>query len=880
MRRLSEETTVIIDSAVTYTVLSSTSAKLRISSRKLYRNIAAVTACALQLIIQSQTLLGAPMLSGTRLTIMGTNSPQEVRYAPRGGDVEIRTDIPDHITGVRWYKDGQLFSTTPGATLLRLPNVQFSDAGYYSIRGADGENLTTFELTVLDLPTDYIDTHFRADLDSAWPIGVDQTAAVIVGTTTSLTNGETTTQYLKLQPNGEIDPHYSLPTSAGAIIEVTSDGTVFTSLPPYRFDSNGNPKPLSLPSTLDPNTPLQQVEVDQQGRLILGQSYTANSGHPVLSQRLWKLARLHSKGTEDLTFDFGPARPGEISAVVPSLSGDYVVIYRSTFTGLDFLSRENHVARLSEAGSEFVNLIDFTHADTVGISVAETSSGNLLVGESRYDFQRLRLYQSDGAIIDPDHHLLLEQSARWWLLSRDSLLHTVNSGRGLVRRSPETFEADPYFFVNRHYEHTWESAHSIRHLLVAPDDQLLIAGDFDDWSGHPTRSMVRIKRSAAKAEPPPYGFAQKFRNGKASNSGELQRHDLIELIAVRDSAEEVTTEWIALSGQTVPTSVDPSRVIYSNFDLNHLGKVGLKMTSALGIMIAPPLSLIPSEPVRLANLSGRVWIDDDGSKPILGFSLKGGRPHRAALMVLRAVGPTLSDFGVLNTLNDPLITLYDRNAFAIDTNDNWRAVPAEYDPAVYAGAFPLRHGSNDATLVSPLTDNGNYTALIDSPSDVIDEGVALIETYHIDADFAPRLDRGSRLYNLSLRSHTGIGDKVLIGGLVVEDPQGFERSARVLVRAIGPTLGDYGVEGALTNPRLEIYDSHGLLVTNNDRWMDDTEAAVIEELSIQVGAFPLPTNSNDAATLVTLPADSYTIHVNGVNDETGTALLEIYLIEQ
>jgi hypothetical protein len=95
---------------------------------------------------------------------------------------------------------------------------------------------------------------------------------------------------------------------------------------------------------------------------------------------------------------------------------------------------------------------------------------------------------------------------------------------------------------------------------------------------------------------------------------------------------------------------------------------------------------------------------------------------------------------------------------------------------------------------------------------------------------------------------------------------------RVLVRAVGPTLTALGVPAALADPKLEIFDSTGSKIAEDDNWnpaLAPTFAAV--------AAFPLPAGSRDAALVLTLPAGrSYTAQVSGAGSTSGEALVEVY----
>ena len=124
----------------------------------------------------------------------------------------------------------------------------------------------------------------------------------------------------------------------------------------------------------------------------------------------------------------------------------------------------------------------------------------------------------------------------------------------------------------------------------------------------------------------------------------------------------------------------------------------------------------------------------------------------------------------------------------------------------------------------------------------------------------------SVLGNIATRLPVGTGDNVLIGGFIVTGTQ----NKRVIVRALGPSLAGFGVQGALANPTLELYDSNGLLASN-DNWRTDQPA------EIEASGIP-PTNDLESAIVATLPANGagYTAILRGVGGSTGIGVVEMY----
>lgn len=128
-----------------------------------------------------------------------------------------------------------------------------------------------------------------------------------------------------------------------------------------------------------------------------------------------------------------------------------------------------------------------------------------------------------------------------------------------------------------------------------------------------------------------------------------------------------------------------------------------------------------------------------------------------------------------------------------------------------------------------------------------------------------------RFFNISTRSQTGTAAGTLIVGFVIAG----DKPKPVLVRAVGPTLGSFGVNGALSGARLEVFRGSTSLAIGND-WGAGTTADAIAAAATRVGAFALPANSKDAALLLTLAPGDYSAVVTGQAGATGIGLVEVY----
>lgn len=266
-------------------------------------------------------------------------------------------------------------------------------------------------------------------------------------------------------------------------------------------------------------------------------------------------------------------------------------------------------------------------------------------------------------------------------------------------------------------------------------------------------------------------------------------------------------------------------------------------------------------PSRLANLSIRGPAGTGEKTLILGFVATGTGSKN---LILRVVGPTLAPLGVPGAMPDPTLTLYSgTNPVSIATNNDWSGDPGFVAAMRNVGAFDLPLNSKDAALPAAVT-SGSYT--VHAAGYQGSTGVVLIEAYDADELTAP-----SRLINFSARNQVGIGDNILILGLVIKG----DTPKTLLFRGIGPGLAAFNVPNFLVDPRIRIYSQGGGILAENDNWGSVQATA---DAIAKVSAFPLAAGSRDAALVTTLFPGSYTVHISGVLDTTGVALGEIYEI--
>jgi outer membrane biosynthesis protein TonB len=268
----------------------------------------------------------------------------------------------------------------------------------------------------------------------------------------------------------------------------------------------------------------------------------------------------------------------------------------------------------------------------------------------------------------------------------------------------------------------------------------------------------------------------------------------------------------------------------------------------------PVPTATPTPGAQAVNLSTRMRVQTGAGVGIGGFIITGSAPKH---VLLRAIGPSLTQSGIPNVLADPVLELHGPGAFATITNDNWRDDPAQ-EAAIKATGIPP---SNDLESAIDATLNpGAYTMLVKGKNNT--SGVALVEVY----DFSQAAS--SKLANISTRAFVGTGSDIVIAGFILGDSSA---DGRIAVRGVGPSLTAFGVPNALADPVLELRDGNGTLLVSNNDWQDNpAQAAELTAAGLAL------TNNLEAGITATLPPGLYTALLAGLNNGTGIGLVEVY----
>jgi hypothetical protein len=320
-----------------------------------------------------------------------------------------------------------------------------------------------------------------------------------------------------------------------------------------------------------------------------------------------------------------------------------------------------------------------------------------------------------------------------------------------------------------------------------------------------------------------------------------------------NSGESSKTITIPLTAEPVGEPTRQFRVTLSN---PSGGAIIGSNSSAVVSILNQDLS------TKLLNISTRGPVQMGENVMIAGFIIQG---NSSKTLVLRGIGPSLTAFGVPGAIADPTLTLTDANGNQLGFDDDYGTISASDRQTLSANALTPKDARESAIVSS--VGPGTYTVTLRGKTN----GVGLVEVYDISGTV------GTRLVNISTRGKVEQGDNgALIAGFIVGAPENQPGTTQqVVIRAIGASLADRGVEDALKDPTLEIYRGSQKIL-ENDNWKSNTSAEqqALEALGVA------PTNNKESAIITNLDPGSYTAVIRGKLDTTGVALAEIYQVQQ
>jgi hypothetical protein len=259
-------------------------------------------------------------------------------------------------------------------------------------------------------------------------------------------------------------------------------------------------------------------------------------------------------------------------------------------------------------------------------------------------------------------------------------------------------------------------------------------------------------------------------------------------------------------------------------------------------------------PAQALNISTRMRVQAGNDVLIGGFIVTGNAPKD---VVVRGIGPSLVQFGVTDALADPTLELRSADGALIFANDDWQDNSAQ---AAQLTSLGLGLQNSKEAGISASLQPGAYSAILAGKDQT--KGVGLVEVY----DTNQTVD--SQLGNISTRGFVLTDNNVMIGGFILGGNTG---STRVVLRGIGPSLAQFGLDPVLADPTLELHNSSGTTVVSNDNWEDDSAQAAL----LTANGFGL-SDSKESGIFASLPPGQFTAILAGNNGGVGIGLVEIY----
>ncbi|HEU0273492.1 MAG TPA: hypothetical protein VFQ83_03075 [Candidatus Udaeobacter sp.] len=273
---------------------------------------------------------------------------------------------------------------------------------------------------------------------------------------------------------------------------------------------------------------------------------------------------------------------------------------------------------------------------------------------------------------------------------------------------------------------------------------------------------------------------------------------------------------------------------------------------------------------QLSNISTRALVQTDDNVMIGGFIIEG---PQAKTVIVRALGPELIPFMIPDPLMNPTLELHNSSGALIASNNNWVStiiggiITSDQVAAIRASGYAPSNSLESAMIVN--LPPGNYTAIVRGVNNMT--GVGLVDVYDLTGTTT------SLLTNISTRALVQTGDDVMIGGFIVQGTQ----PKRVIIRAIGPELTQFGIPNPLDDPTLELHDATGALIASNNDWLNTIIGGIITQNQVRdiLDSGLAPGQRSESAIIAQLPPGNYTAIVRGVSNTTGVGLIEVYDID-
>ena len=203
----------------------------------------------------------------------------------------------------------------------------------------------------------------------------------------------------------------------------------------------------------------------------------------------------------------------------------------------------------------------------------------------------------------------------------------------------------------------------------------------------------------------------------------LELHSPDGSVTINDNWRD--TQQDAIIATTIPPTDDRESAIVATLPPGRYSAIVRGANESVGIGVVEVYDLDTAADSELANISSR-GVVQARDNVMIGGVVVGGLSPAPATVIIRGIGPTLTQFGVPGALGDPTLTLFDGNGTVMKANDNWQDVPADAAAISATGVAPTNILEPAILVTLPV---GRYTAIVAGKNN--EAGVGLVEAYHL-----------------------------------------------------------------------------------------------------------------------------------------------------
>jgi uncharacterized delta-60 repeat protein len=613
------------------------------------------------------------------------------------------------------------------------------------------------------------------------------------------------------------------------------------------------------------------IATQADGKILVAGFFSSLNGNPH-----YGLVRLNSDSTIDPTFDPNLGINGSPRALLVQPDGKILV--GGFFSSVNGVAR-GRVARINSDGTLDTSFDPGTGADAGVYALAQDASGNVYVGGGFSSFNGASLsdiakLNPNGAVdpaFNPDGGgannsvlaLAPPDGAGGIVIGGQFSRYNGVNRRNVARINVTTGALDTSFnSANTNYG-------LVRAVIPTPDGKYYAGG----------ASLARLNSNGSRdttftpPTPTPLIFALALQNAKLFVAG----HSYLDPYALQRLTNSGAVDSSFSTGTNV--EISPPTAFSTNFqEVDALaiqadgkllfGGIFNKYNGATRICLARltgpdgPTPTPTPTPGLVGNVSTRLPVGTGDNALIEGFIVQGPAGSTKKIIV-RALGPSLTPFGVTDALANPTLEIKDANQVTVAANNDWGTTQVggliTGDQSAEISASNLAPGNGlESAIIANLTP-GSYTAVVRGAGNTAGTGV--VDAYDMSAG-SP-----AKLANVATRGLIQPGDNLMIAGFIVQNAP-----VQAVVRAIGPSLSAFGINNALSDTTLQVKDQNGAIVIENDDWQSNQKTE-LENTGLQ------PSHPFEAAVVVTLPPGQYTAQVRGKRETTGIGVVQVYFLQ-